>query len=275
MIFPKAPLTRLSAPGLCLLLAVTLITAVQYWSEFSPNVGKYKPTTYPPDKIELFVFGYHESVADSLWLRLIQDLDFCGKERISTDKFENLVGLDFKPLDPKVMVTLEQKKAIEHEASEVIKNVVNRPRKDVCDRGWAFKYLDAITDLAPRFRMPYAVGAGALTVLTEDHLGAKIIYDKALKNFPNDWPILYRAAYLYLFEFQDMEKAAELLYRAGQNGAPDWVQSLAARLYTQAGRALLGVSILEEYKKTLASEEHKKQVQERIDRLKAEFAQEH
>ncbi len=31
----------------------------------------------PPPKLEFFHFGYSETIADSLWLRAIQDLDFC------------------------------------------------------------------------------------------------------------------------------------------------------------------------------------------------------
>jgi hypothetical protein len=33
----------------------------------------------PPPEIEHFHFGYNENIADTLWLRVIQDFDFCEK----------------------------------------------------------------------------------------------------------------------------------------------------------------------------------------------------
>ncbi|MNL16533.1 hypothetical protein D3C87_1375830 [compost metagenome] len=67
-----------------------------------------------------------------------------------------------------------------------------------------------------------------------------------MKAFPTDWPILYRAAYHYLYEVNDKKRAAELLIEAGKNGAPSWVFSLAGRLYSDTGKLDLAKALLEQ-----------------------------
>jgi tetratricopeptide (TPR) repeat protein len=106
--------------------------------------------------------------------------------------------------------------------------------------------LDSITNLSPNFRIPYAAGALALTVVITDIDGATKIFDKGVKAFPNDWPLLYRAAYHYLYEVNDKKRAAELLIAAGKNGAPSWVFSLAGRLYSDSGKLDLAKALLEQ-----------------------------
>ena len=59
--------------------------------------------------------------------------------------------------------------------------------------------------------------------------------------------ILYKAAYHYLYELQELPRAAELLIRAGDSGAPVWVKSLASRILTRAGQIDLGIQTLENY----------------------------
>src|ERR1051326_909177 len=102
--------------------------------------------------------------------------------------------------------------------------------------------LDAVTKLAPKFAMPYVAGAITLSVLVEDYEGAKIIFDRGVEAYPDDWKILYRAAYHYLFDRHDNAHAAELLVRAQKAGGPSWLNFLAARLYSKEGQVQLGVA---------------------------------
>ncbi|MNL60281.1 hypothetical protein D3C87_1840790 [compost metagenome] len=76
--------------------------------------------------------------------------------------------------------------------------------------------------------------------------GATKIFEKGIKAFPNDWPMLYRAAYHYLYEVGNKTRAAELLILAGKNGAPQWVYSLAGRLYSDSGKRELAEKLLEQ-----------------------------
>jgi tetratricopeptide (TPR) repeat protein len=153
----------------------------------------------PPPLLPHMSVGYKEVIADTMWIRTIQDFDFCDQE-IAKNKCKN--------------------------------------------NSWLYKMLDSITDLSPSFRMPYAVGGLALTVIISDIDGATKFFEKAVAAFPTDWPILYRAAYHNLYEVKDKKRAAELLVEAGKNGAPAWVYALAGRLYSDSGYLELAETLL-------------------------------
>ncbi|XGC81859.1 tetratricopeptide repeat protein [Bdellovibrio bacteriovorus] len=181
----------------------------------------------PPPMIQHMSFGFQEVIADSLWIRAIQDFDYCEKE------------------------------------------IAER----VCtNNSWLYKMLDAITDLSPNFRIPYAAGALALTVIITDIDGATKIFDKGVKAFPNDWPILYRAAYHYLYEVKDKKRAAELLIQAGENGAPQWVFSLAGRLYSDSGHLDLAEALLAEMKAAEQDPAFIKRLEDKINSMKSKPA---
>lgn len=199
----------------------------------------------PPEGIEYMHFGFRESLADSLWLRWIQDGDYCQT----------------------YLAPVQPVKAILNEEDKLVAN----PRHRICDQSWGFKMLDAITKLAPAFKMPYEAGAITLSVLVEDYQGASVIFDRAVAQFPNDWILLYRAAYHYLYDRNDYAKAASLLDRAAEAGAPQWVRSLAARLYSRTGQIELGIQALEAYLKTVDKEDARASIEKRIADLKAQL----
>ncbi len=145
--------------------------------------------------------------------------------------------------------------------------------KPACAKGWSFQMLDQITDLAPRFRMPYAVGPVTLSVLVDDYDGAAVLFEKAIKAFPDDWPILYRAAYFYLHDKKDERKAASLLLAAHERGGPYWLPMLASKLYSHTGQLELGITTLEAYLKQVGVEDVKKVIKERLEMLYCERSQ--
>ncbi|MCB0391857.1 MAG: hypothetical protein KDD58_11230 [Bdellovibrionales bacterium] len=212
----------------------------------------------PPEQIKLMTFGYHENLADSLWLRWVQNPEECGKEKISRTVFEdNFQG--YKE---------------ENKGKQDLSLGFDREKRKVCDKGWSFLMLDAVTNLAPKFRYSYLVGTTILSVLVEDHEGAALLYDKALKNFPDDWKLFYGAAYHFMFELDDIERAAKYLRRAGDLGAPHWVYSLASKLYTKSGQVFLGITSLKQYKVYLekTGETKKiKEIDERISQLESQL----
>lgn len=144
-----------------------------------------------PLAMKHFTFGFRDQVADILWLRSIQDFDYCEKN-----------------LAPQICV----------------------------DQGWLYQMLDLMTELSPHFRMPLATGPLALTVIVNDIKGAGLLFDKAVRLFPADWPIVSRAAYHALYEERDKEKAAKLLKQAADHGGPTWYYMLATKLYSEAGQ---------------------------------------
>lgn len=182
----------------------------------------------PPPALKYYSFGFDEVVADSLWLRYVQDLEKCNTYGKKTDE------------------------------------------KTPCSKGWSFQMLDQITDLAPKFRMPYAIGPISLSVLTDDYDGAGIIFEKGIKYFPHDWKIQYRAAYFYLYDKQDPMRAARLLLAAQKNGGPEWLALLATKLYDRSGQLALGISTLNAYKNQIQDPNIKKRVERRLSRLMCE-----
>lgn len=134
-----------------------------------------------------------------------------------------------------------------------------------CRTGWLFRTLDLITDLSPRFRIPYAAGGLALSVVISDIQGASRLYDKAVKAFPDDWSILYRAAYHALYEENDKLKAARLMEKTAKL-KPDnkWFNSLAVKLYAESGEKELGLRLYEELNQQGYPEEYLKKMRQRL-----------
>jgi hypothetical protein len=120
------------------------------------------------------------------------------------------------------------------------------PNGELCPYRWGYRTLDAASVLSPKFEVLYVHGAVKLTVLLEDHEGASVLFDRGLEHIKGSWLIPYRAAYLQMIELENHEKAATLLERAAQNGAPYWTRSLAARMYQKSGRLELSFRVLKE-----------------------------
>ena len=188
----------------------------------------------PPRGIQRFTFGYDEVMADSFWLRLIQDFHIC----------ENA------------------KDGIAHTADR-------KSTEPMCRQGWVYKMLDAITDLSPLWRLPYATGATMLSIVVDDREGATQLFDKGLKQFPFDYNLNYRAAYHYLWEEKQPEKAAPLLLRAAQAGGPAWMYSLAGKLYSEEGKLDLAIEVMEQGLKDRKNEKSADRIEKRLTELKA------
>lgn len=118
--------------------------------------------------------------------------------------------------------------------------------------GWLARMLDVVTDLSPRFRAPYSSGGMALSIIISDREGATRLFEKGLAQYPDDWVLSYKAAYHFLYEESDPGRAARLMENAAKHGAPDWVYSLAGRLYTQAGQRELAARLLQDARENSA-----------------------
>ncbi|PIT99869.1 MAG: hypothetical protein COT74_08810 [Bdellovibrionales bacterium CG10_big_fil_rev_8_21_14_0_10_45_34] len=194
------------------IIAVVLSAAVMLISQqrmegFSEDYKKnHARLIPPPQNLDKFTPGYKLVLADSLWLRAIQDLDMC--------QGVNAIG-DLKAIS-----------------------------KNRCSQGWVYQMIDVITDLDPRYRIVYSVGAITLSVILSDVVGADRIYAKAIYHFPKDWGLPYRYAYHLLEETYDPVKAARMLTMAAENGAPDWTRMLAAKLLSENHRIAYSFTVL-------------------------------
>lgn len=230
-----------------LILLASLCFAGQVYLRQSPWLSAKPYLIPPPQELEHFTFGFGGSVADSLWLRWIQDGDVC-----------QTYGELYK-----------EREAPQKPIKDLL---VDNPRHRICEFSWSYQMLDAVTRLDPRFKMPYVTGLMTLTVVVEDYQGASLIYERALKAYPDDWQLAYEAAYHFLYDVGDLPRAAGLLVRAGDLGAPPWVKSLASRLYSRTGQLSLGISALESYMKVLTNDKEKEKVEIRLQELRAKAA---
>ncbi|WP_413584751.1 tetratricopeptide repeat protein [Bdellovibrio sp. HCB274] len=196
-------------PSIVLGIFAFLLLVITQNSSMIPVKSSQAKFISPPPLLERFTFGYSEVMADTFWIRVVQDMDYC-------DEVTGKIG-------------------------EV----------SVCaNDSWLYKMIDTITNLSPNFRTPYAVGSLALTILITDVDGATKIFEKAIKAFPTDWPILYRAAYHYMYEVKDNKRAAELLMKAADYGAPPWTRTLAGRLLADSGNIDLAEQVLRSMKES-------------------------
>lgn len=176
----------------------------------------------PSKKMTSFTFGYNDFVSSLMWVRVVQDFHICDQ-----NKDRSVYPSPEAGVDP-------------------VKDVLERKLpKSTCDEGWVFQMLDVITDLTPDFETVYTDGGVMLSVLVDDRMGAKKIFDKGLEYYPENWRLIYRSAYHELFEMQNADTASMLLKRAGERGAPKWVFSLSAKLLTRIGQAEFAKTILE------------------------------
>lgn len=201
---------------------VLLFTILQVFLTYNNHSDRSKVFIGPSKSIKNFTFGYDDFIASLMWVRLVQDFHVCdqNKEQVKYPSF--------------------------HESEDPLGEVLNRQLpQSRCDEGWVYQMLDVISELQPRFKSVYLDGGTMLSVLVDDRQGAEKILQKGIVVYPDDWELLYRAAYHELFEMQNGEKAQSLLLRAAQRGAPEWVYSLAAKLMTRNGQGAFALSILE------------------------------
>ena len=112
--------------------------------------------------------------------------------------------------------------------------------KDKSLGNWLYLRFNSMIVLDPNFYEAYARGAQYLSIIIDDDLGAKDLYDKGLKKFPDDYQLLINAAYHYRFELND-EKTASIIYdkmrdriKRGQQ-VPSYVLSYIAKLSQSRG----------------------------------------
>lgn len=185
----------------------------------------------PPPHVERFVFGYRETLADLFWVRVIQDFDICENAK------NGRAG-----------------------------GTEERGPTSTCKLGWVYRMLDAVTTLAPKWKLPYSTGGTLLSIMVDDREGAALILEKGMKEFPKDYNLHYTAAYHYIYELKNPKRAAETLLVAAENGGPSWFYSLAGKLYTEAGQAFLAKQVLEDALKVernqIAGDRIRKRIQE-------------
>ena len=181
-------------------LAAMLLIGYSHYGNPTKISGFERNLIAPPPALKFLHFGFNEVIADMLWIRALQDFDYCE--------------------------------------SKIDENTCK-------GNSWLYHMLDTSLTLSPHFYIEAHTGGVALSVLLSDFVGATKFFVSA---FPNDWRILYYAAYHAMREDKNNEKAAAYLIRAARNGGNDWFFNLAVTLYTEAGQQEFGRRVYESLK---------------------------
>lgn len=107
--------------------------------------------------------------------------------------------------------------------------------------------LDMVTDLSPKWDLPYIFGAVLLPVEADSLEDGLFIINKGLIHHPNNWELWFFKGFYYFKLMDDKIEGAKMLQRAGQlPGSPIYLSNLAATLATKAGEKELAVRFLQE-----------------------------
>lgn len=119
---------------------------------------------------------------------------------------------------------------------------------------WMFLRFLTITNLDYRFLRNYQFGGMYLSIIKDDLIGAKTIFEKGLKTYPNDYKLILNTAFLYAFELQEFEKAIKLYQKLLKfENAPKFIPSVINKLkYAQSDDIELAYELV---KSTLATAE--------------------
>lgn len=223
-------------------LVIFSLIAVFYLNYKHPYAPSSTLLVNPPPNLKLLDFGYSEVIADSMWIRVIQNFDACGKNGIA-EVYDFTKGVDLAAIP-------------------------------VCDFSWVYQMVNSISDLAPRFYNAYYYGGMNLSYFVNDVKGAARIYEKGLRQFPGDLRLLFSAAYHMLEQVKDEKKASVLLFQAAKAGAPSFFMGLAAKLFSKDGRNAYAQEQLEKYIQDLPEDDaFHERLDERLRLLKEEGAQ--
>lgn len=117
---------------------------------------------------------------------------------------------------------------------------------------WMYIRFNSIVTLDPLFLEAYQFGGKYLSIIKDDLEGADQIFDKGLKEYPNDYNLIYNAAFLNTIERQDIGKGYKLYKKLSSfKQAPHYIKSLLLKLEYEQGKDLNSIfTILEDnYKK--------------------------
>lgn len=82
---------------------------------------------------------------------------------------------------------------------------------------WMFLRFNSITELDPLFYEAYLLGGNYLSVVKDDVWGAREIYEKGLRRFPDDFWLRFHNGFNYYFELSDLEMAIKNYEYAVEN----------------------------------------------------------
>lgn len=156
---------------------------------------------------------------------------------------------------------------------DVLLDADNEHYKNNDLNSWMYLRFSTISKLDPYFYQNYLFGGLYLSVIKDDDLGAKEIYDRGLEIFPDSAELLQNAAFHYRFELHDYIQAERLYERLSVHPkVPLYLKSVLARLKSHNNDKEGALEILKEiYQKAPPDSKLKEKIFESLYSLKAEI----
>lgn len=104
-------------------------------------------------------------------------------------------------------------------------------------KNWMFLRFSSIINLDENFLAVYQYGGQYLSIVKDDDMGAKEIFDRGLLIFPNDYLLNLNAAFHYHYELSEPYKALIMYERLVKNysNVPPFVLSSIAKIRNSQG----------------------------------------
>jgi tetratricopeptide (TPR) repeat protein len=117
---------------------------------------------------------------------------------------------------------------------------------------WMYLRFLSIARLDPLFLRNYQFGGKYLSIVKDDLIGARDIFERGLEQYPEDYDLLFNGAFLYAFELGDFKNGLKLYEKLLEiNKAPEFIKSLIPKLKFQTtGDLSLTYQVLKETLKT-------------------------
>ncbi len=120
---------------------------------------------------------------------------------------------------------------------------------------WMYIRFSTLMKLEPEFLPTYTFGGPYLSIIKDDLVGAGIIYDFGLKQYPNEFELLKNAGFHYYFEVGDFNKAKLIYQKLKQfKKLPITISTTISRIEANAGNLEDALTVLTELEKKYPSE---------------------
>lgn len=130
---------------------------------------------------------------------------------------------------------------------------------------WLYHMLDLVTTLDPNFIWPYYFGGIVLSVEAKQVEESNLILKKGMAHHPGVWKFPFYIGFNYWFHYNNPREAASYIEKAaGLPGAPDYLKTFPARLYSEAGKNAAAVRFLMEMLKNTQEPRLRAKIEKRI-----------
>ena len=141
------------------------------------------------------------------------------------------------------------------------------------NNSWMFHRFYTIALLDPKFIQNYWYGGQYLSVIKDDDIGAKTLFEKGIETYPGNTLLLYYTASHYLIELHDKKKALQYYEKIFNDPqTPHYIRTLISRLKADVGFLEESFLLMKQlYEETPKDSPLRKAYQKRLYALKAEI----